>query len=197
VLHSIDGHLTTGKVVCVSCSSCVAVVLQSYCSCVAVILHLLLMQACKHMAYLITQLLRLACKQRGSLLHIKDPPSKIQIGSQQAVAGGGTSKSSGGTYKAIDAVKLYMLSYPPVSHKCSNSWLRHHTFDHHTPDFHTAAISRFPIFSIEIFIVFGLFLFIFFKLIFFHSGQMAKFLHGQSKLQYIVSLHILQDSSLC
>ena len=78
MLHSIDGHLTTGKVVSVSCSSCVAVVLQLCCSRVAVMLHLLWLQACKHMAHL------MAITQTGSqtkgVPHMKDSPSKNSDG---------------------------------------------------------------------------------------------------------------------
>jgi len=58
--------------------------------------------------------------QTQGVLHIKDLPSKIQMGPQQAVAGGGTSKSGGGTDKVIRYTLL--LFYPPVSHKCSNFW---------------------------------------------------------------------------
>jgi len=48
------------------------------------------------------------------VLHMKDPPSKMQMGPQRAVAGVGTSKSDVGSGKGI------MLSDPPVSHMCSN-----------------------------------------------------------------------------
>ena len=44
--------------------------------------------------------LRLARKRR-KVLQMKDPPSQIQMGPQQVVAGGITSKSGGGTDKAI------------------------------------------------------------------------------------------------
>jgi len=44
--------------------------------------------------------LRLARKRR-EVLQVEDPPSKIQMGPQQAVVGGGTSKSAGNTDKAI------------------------------------------------------------------------------------------------
>jgi len=83
------------------------------------------------------------------------------MGSQQAVAGGGTSKSGGSTDKAIHAILSSSLTH--VLQLLS----RYHALDAHTPNFHTAAISRFPIFLIKFFIIFGLFLFIFFNLIFF------------------------------
>jgi len=41
---------------------------------------------------------------------MKDPPSKIQMGPQQAVAGGGTFKSSGGTDKTTHAISLFSLT---------------------------------------------------------------------------------------
>jgi len=37
-------------------------------------------------------------------VQMKDPPSKLQMGPQQAVAGGGTSKSGGGTDKDVPAM---------------------------------------------------------------------------------------------
>jgi len=43
------------------------------------------------------------------LLHIKEPPSKIQVGPQRAsrLAGGGKSKSGGGNGKAIHVILLW------------------------------------------------------------------------------------------
>jgi len=67
------------------------------------------------------------------VLQIKDNPSKIRMGPRPK--------------SVVPLIKLYMLSYRPVSHKCSNFWYRHHALDAHTPNFHSADISRFPIFS--------------------------------------------------
>jgi len=118
--------------------------------------------------------------QTQGVLHIKDLPSKIQMGPQQAVAGGGTSKSGGGTDKVIRYTLL--LFYPPVSHKCSNFWQRHHALDAHTPAFTLQLFLDSPFF----YLIFHCFWFYFSSIVqfgFFHSGRMSKFLHGQSQAE--------------
>jgi len=60
------------------------------------------------------------------VLHIREPPSKIRMGPQRAVAAGSTSKFSGSTVQVIRAC-------PPVSLKCSNFYKRHHSLDANTP----------------------------------------------------------------
>jgi len=57
----------------------------------------------------IARCFRLSCKRR-EVLQMKDSPSKLQIGPQQAVVGGGASKSGGGTNKAIHAILIFSLT---------------------------------------------------------------------------------------
>ena len=119
---------------------------------------------------------------------MKDPTSKLQMGPQQAVAAGGTSKSGGGTQ-----IKLHMLSYSPVSQKCSNFWQRHHALDAHIPHLYTTAISRFPILLIKNFVTFGLFVFTFSNFIFFIPAGWPTFfkasLNVDSKLYLFGVVH--------
>ena len=100
--------------------------------------------------------------------HLADPPSKIQIGPQRAVAGGGTSKCGGGTGKGTQAIIDMMLghtsydTYDAIKSFSLTQALklfeRHHAPDAHTTDFDTEAISGFPIFPLNIFVIFGPFL---------------------------------------
>ena len=70
-------------------------------------------------------------EKRREALQMKGPPSKLQMGPQKAVAGGGTSKSGGDTGKAIRAILSLILTqvfqvlatpscirrpHPPLSH---------------------------------------------------------------------------------
>jgi len=115
------------------------------------------------------------------------------MGPQQAVAGGGTYKSGGGTDKAIHAILF--ASFTQVLHL----WATQHshmgmlrcrgnvaceTFT--VWNFHNVKLSHCSYFSISHFVDYNFryFWFIvlaFFNLVFFHSGRMAKFVHGQSE----------------
>jgi len=94
---------------------------------------------------------------------MKDMPSTVQMGPQQAVVGVGTSKSDVGSGKSMHAIRsssiIDMLQLFPTSSE-------HDALDAHTTNFHSTAISRFPIMSIKIWAIFGLFRLTFSKLIF-------------------------------
>ena len=77
------------------------------------------------------------------------PPSKLQMGPQQAVAGGGTSKSGGGADKAIYTV--LSSSFTQVLHFSATLSCPRHPH----PNLHNSTIARFPILSIKIFVILG------------------------------------------
>jgi len=126
-----------------------------------------------------------ALSRRSFVLHIKDPPSTIWMRPQWAVAGGGTSKSGGGTGKAIHA----MLSIDAILF--SSPMLQSHTS---APTLGNIIMSSMPTPQLSLCSYFSIPHFFnenlhcswfislhFFQFEFFRSGQMAKFLHGQSE----------------
>jgi len=50
-------------------------------------------------------------RDRWEVLHMKDPPSKMQMRPQRAVVGGGTSKSDVGSGKGIHAIRSSSLTH--------------------------------------------------------------------------------------
>ena len=103
---------------------------------------------------------------------MREPPSTIRMGPQRAVVGLVALPNL-----VVAPVKLYMLSYPSVSHTnvtWSCPWRPH-------PQPSLCSCFSIPYF----FLKFSLFLVHFFSLFsswIFHSGWMAKFLLGQSEL---------------
>jgi len=103
------------------------------------------------------------------------PPLKNQMWPQRAVAGGGTSKSGGGTSKGI-----HLILSSNFLQGLQFLW-RYRALPAHTSNFHLADISRFPILSVKFLRVWFISLY-FFQFDFFYSGRMAKCLPGQSEL---------------
>ena len=143
------------------------------------------------------------------VLPMKDVLSRIRMGPQRAVAGGGTSKSGGSTDKAIHAILSSSLTHVlQLFVTLSCPWRP-------PPQLSHCSYISIPHFFNQIFIIFGLFLLIFFNLIFpptfslrllldcpffrvkfrccwfislyflqfdfLHSGRMANFLAGHSE----------------
>jgi len=69
---------------------------------------------------------------------LADPLSKIRMGPQRTVAGGGTSKSGGGTGKATHAIMSSSLAQVLFFYE------HRHAPDAHNTNFHNADVSRFP-----------------------------------------------------
>jgi len=116
------------------------------------------------------------------------PQQELQ-GGGTSKSGSGTSKSSGSTSKSIHAmavatVRLYML---PKQNNVSKSDTSAPTFSniimHPTPTQPTFTLLIFldSLFFHSTFSLFLVHVFSLFPIDFFHSGQMAKFLHGQSE----------------
>jgi len=110
---------------------------------------------------------------------MKDSPSKIQMGPQQAVAGGGTSKSCGGTDKIIPAVLSSVLAQVLQLLAKSSCPRRPHP-----QVLYCSSVVFLDFLFCRLIIRYCWFIaFYFLKFDFFHSGRMAKFLHGQSEAE--------------